>query len=58
MHNYSESILMVLGVSAVESMGFKLFKSVLDVLIASLVVVIDLGENLRYDTNTNNALLP
>ena len=49
---------MVLGVSAVESMGFKLFKSVLDVLIASLVVVIDLGENLRYDTNTNNALLP
>jgi len=49
---------MVLGVSMVENMGFKLFKSVSDVLMESLVVLIHFGENFKYAKTPQNALLP
>ena len=52
------TILMVLGFSGVESMRFKLLKSVSDIFIAFLVVVIHFGVNLKYDANPNNAVLP
>ena len=49
---------MVLGYSEAYSMGFKLFKSVSNVLISSLIVLFQLGENLRYTRIPHKALLP
>ena len=39
-------------------MRFKLFKTVSDVFISSLVVLVQLGENLKYTKNAYKALLP
>ena len=48
---------MVLGYSEAYSMRFKLFKSVSNVLISSLVVLFQLRENLRYPRIPHKALL-